>query len=92
MAKVGGDEADFLVSDLFGYGVFDGFQQIQAEAGAGFEDVLLVDGVDPVGAEGRFAFFDEVGDESDHRRNFSAAKLGDFFEGASLLQQFPGFS
>ena len=53
--------------------------------------MLLVDGVDPVRAEGRFALFDEIGDESDHRRNFSAAELGDFLKGASLLQQFAGF-
>src|SRR5258708_18775534 len=64
---------------------------MQAEAGGGFADVLLVDGVEPVRAEGRFALLDEIGDESDHRRNFSAPELGDFLKGASLLQQFAGF-
>ena len=53
--------------------------------------MLLVNRVDPVRAKERFAFFDKVGDEGDDRRNFSAAKLGDFLEGAPLLQQFQGF-
>ena len=90
-AGVGHDEANIFVGDLFGDGFLDGLEQIQAEAGAGFEDVLLVDGMDPVWAEGCFALFDEVGDEDDHRRDFSPAKLGDFLERASLIQQFECF-
>jgi len=61
-AGVGYYKANIFVGDLFGYGFFDGLEQIQAEAGADFEDVLLVEGVDPVRAEGRFALFDEIGD------------------------------
>ena len=61
-AGVGYDEANIFVGDLFGDGFLDGLEQIQAEAGAGFENVLLVDGVHPVRTEGGFSLFDEVGD------------------------------
>lgn len=88
---MGYDKADFFVGDLVWYGLFDGFQQVEAEPGAGFEDVLVVNGVDPVWAERGFAFFDEVGDESYNRGDFSAAELGDFLEGAALIEQFQGF-
>src|ERR1700719_2080101 len=90
-AGAGYYEANIFVGDFFGYGFLDGFEQVQTEAGGGFEDVLLVDGMDPVRAEGRLALFDEVGDKSYHRRDFSAAELGDSLEGASLIQHIERF-
>jgi hypothetical protein len=90
-AGVGYYQANIFVADLFGDSFLDGSQQIQAEAGGGFEDLLLVDGMHPIRAEGRFAFFDEVGDEDDHRRNFSSAELGNLLKGAALIQQFQSF-
>lgn len=90
-AGVGYHQANFFVGDLFGDGFLDGLEQVEAKAGGGFEDVLLVDGVDPVRAEGGVAFFDEIGDEDDYRGNFSAAELGDLLKGAALIQQFERF-
>jgi len=90
-AGVGYYEADVFVGDLFGDGFLDGFEQIQAEAGTGFENVLLVDGMDPIGAEGQLAFLNKVGNQGDDGGDFSAAKLGDFFEGATLIQEFERF-
>ena len=90
-AGVGYDEADIFVGDLVGHGFLDGFQQIQAEAGGGFEDLLLVDGMHPVRTEGCFAFFDEVSDEDHYRGNFSASELGYLLKGAALIQQFQCF-
>ena len=90
-ACVGYYEADVFVGDLFGDGFLDGPEQIQAEAGASFEDVLLVNGMDPVRAKRQLAFFYKVGDQGDDGGDFPAAKLGNFFEGASLIQQFQCF-
>ncbi len=64
-AGVGYDEANFFVGDLFGYVFLDGLEQIEAEAGAGFEDVLLVDGVDPVWTKRQLALFHEIGNQRD---------------------------
>jgi len=90
-AGVGYYQANIFVGDLFGYGFLDWLQQIHAETVAGFEDVLLVDGVDPVGAKRQLAFLYEVGNQGHDGGDFSAADLGDFFEGAALLQQFECF-
>ena len=90
-AGVGHHQANFFVGDLFGDGFLDGLEQIEAKAGGGFEDVLLVDRMDPARAEECFPFFDEVGDEDDYRGNFSAAELGDLFKRAALIQQFECF-
>jgi len=90
-AGVGYYEADVFVSDLFGDGFLDGFEQIEAEAGAGFKDVLLVDGMHPVRAKRQLALLDKVGNQGNDGGDFSAAKLGDFFEGAALIQEFERF-
>lgn len=88
---MGYHQANFFVGDLFGDGFLDGLDEIEAKAGGGFEDVLLVARMDPARAEGCFPFFDEVGDEDDDGRDFSAAELGDLLEGAALIQQFECF-
>ena len=88
---MGYHQADVFVGDLFGDGFLDGLEQIQAEAGAGFENVLLVDGVDPIRAEGQLALFDKVGNQGDDGGDFSAAKLSDFLERAALIQEFERF-
>jgi hypothetical protein len=88
---MGDDEADGFVGDFVGERVFDGAEEVKAELGGGLADLFGVDGMDPVGAEGEFAFFDEVSDERDNGGKFSAAELRDFFEGAALLEEFEGF-
>ena len=91
VAEVGYYQADGFVGDFFGEGIFDGFEEVEAEGGGGLADLFEVDGVDPVGAEGEFALFDEVGNEDDDGIDFAAAELGDFFEGVAFFEEFAGF-
>jgi hypothetical protein len=88
---VGYYEADGFVGDFFGEGIFDGFEEVEAESGGGLTNLFGVDGVDPVGAESDFASFDEVGNKGDDGRNFSATELGDFLEGMAFFEEFAGF-
>lgn len=90
-AGVGHYEADLFIGDLLRHRFLDGSQQIQPEVGGGLEDVLLVDRMHPIGPERGFTFFDEVRDENNDRRNFSATKLGNLLESAALVQQFQSF-
>src|ERR1700751_1533677 len=53
--------------------------------------MLLVDGVDPVGAKRQLAFLYEVGNQGHDGGDFSAAKLGDLLEGVALFEEFHGF-
>ena len=83
---MGDDEANFFVGDFGGEGFLDGLEVVEAEFGGGLADLLGVDGMDPVGAEGEFALFDEVGDKDDDSGEFASAELGNFLEGVAFGQ------
>lgn len=87
---MGYQKADGFVGDFFREGVFDRFEEVEAAGGGGPADLFGVDGVDPVGAECEFAFFDEVRDKNYDGRNFSAAELRDILEGVAFFEQFAG--
>ncbi len=82
---MGDDEADGVVEDCGGEGVFDGFEEVETEGGGGLADLFGVDGMDPVVAVVEFAAFDEIGDEGDDGGEFAAAEMRDFLEGVAFL-------
>ncbi len=91
VAELADDEPDFFIGDFSGERLLDGLEVGEAEFCSRLADLLGVNWMDPVRAEGKFAFFDEVGDENYNGGDFAAAKLGDFLEGAALLEEVEGF-
>ena len=62
VAKVADHEANFFVGNFCRERLFDGLEVVEAEFGGRIADFIRVDWMDPIGAEGKFAFFNEVGD------------------------------
>jgi len=88
---VGDDEADLFVGDFGREGFLEGLEVVEAEFCGGLADLFGVDGMDPVGAVGKFAPLDEIGDEDDDGGEFAAAQLSDFLKGAALLEKLERF-
>ena len=88
---MGDDEANFFVGDFGREGFLEGLEVVEAEFCGALADLFGVDGMDPVGAVGKFALLDEIGDEDDDGGEFAATELGDFLKGAALLKKLEGF-